>query len=489
MDDWIALRAVLSTLYPIQQDARRVVTDAGLNLAYFQFSDKAVDNWHNILTEAKNHNGINAILDIALSEYGANPELISAVQAYRATNHQQLASVENLSSAIDNVSPGGNTYISIDVNEQPLEWAPLWPSPRAEEPALIAEWIRIAQLKFNPFGPEQAEWDPELLEHHIDLPVFGECLRNIRSSIVFGTPGSGKTACKLLLTSICRMRASQLREENIFPVQCSIDSKSDVLATEQAAQNFVIEQLTRALIPFFALNPFTFLDLEHDAKLATATCLRHTFSAMENVKTQLRLNGLLNHRLGEQMLLDLDKLAPHLQNLPVAQRDWVGIISKARPKNFSRTFFICDLVNVNLTTVSTQAVYLQPLIDYIVSPATRSIYLKAFFPDVLQSHLTIPSHVAQCTVTWTVELLEQILKQRVRDEDGYRIHFEQLFDRAARSTNPARRLAEAAHGSPQQLIRLGNRLLEAHVRNRPGEIEISKRELNMILRQQKRING
>ena len=44
-----ALRAVLATNYPTQEDARRVVAEAGLDQAYFQFSDKAVNNWHNLL--------------------------------------------------------------------------------------------------------------------------------------------------------------------------------------------------------------------------------------------------------------------------------------------------------------------------------------------------------------------------------------------------------------------------------------------------------
>ena len=44
-----ALRDALAALYPIDQDARRVVEDAGLTVIQITFSPRAQTNWHNIL--------------------------------------------------------------------------------------------------------------------------------------------------------------------------------------------------------------------------------------------------------------------------------------------------------------------------------------------------------------------------------------------------------------------------------------------------------
>ena len=83
-----ALRALLATSYPTQEDARRVVTEAGLDQAYFKFSDKAVNNWHNILTEAEKRAGLTALLQIVLEEYQTNPDVVSVLQAYGVTEVQ-----------------------------------------------------------------------------------------------------------------------------------------------------------------------------------------------------------------------------------------------------------------------------------------------------------------------------------------------------------------------------------------------------------------
>jgi hypothetical protein len=69
------LREVLICLYPTQQDSRRVVEDAGLDPAHITFSDKAINNWFNILEEAQKRNKVQAIINVACKDYAENAEL------------------------------------------------------------------------------------------------------------------------------------------------------------------------------------------------------------------------------------------------------------------------------------------------------------------------------------------------------------------------------------------------------------------------------
>lgn len=85
-----ALRDALADLYGTRNDAERVVADADLNLATIAFTEKAINNWHNILSEADKQQKVVEILAIALAEYPANAPLRQASQAYLAATGQRL---------------------------------------------------------------------------------------------------------------------------------------------------------------------------------------------------------------------------------------------------------------------------------------------------------------------------------------------------------------------------------------------------------------
>jgi hypothetical protein len=72
------LRDMLASLYPTVQDSQRVVNDAGLNPAYIAFDAKAINNWFNILREAENRSKVQAIVEIARTEYPENEWLALA---------------------------------------------------------------------------------------------------------------------------------------------------------------------------------------------------------------------------------------------------------------------------------------------------------------------------------------------------------------------------------------------------------------------------
>jgi formylglycine-generating enzyme required for sulfatase activity/nucleotide-binding universal stress UspA family protein len=78
-----SLRTVLAALYPTEEDARRVVADAGMTAARIIFSGQANNTWQAILEEAEKSGALDALLAIALSEYGVNQRLQAAIHALR----------------------------------------------------------------------------------------------------------------------------------------------------------------------------------------------------------------------------------------------------------------------------------------------------------------------------------------------------------------------------------------------------------------------
>jgi hypothetical protein len=78
---FIALRNILAFLYPEEQDARRIVDDAGLPSIQITFRSSAVIIWHNILTEAIRQDRVGDLIQAVLSNY-SNKELQTIVDQY-----------------------------------------------------------------------------------------------------------------------------------------------------------------------------------------------------------------------------------------------------------------------------------------------------------------------------------------------------------------------------------------------------------------------
>lgn len=372
----------------------------------------------------------------------------------------------------------GNVYDRDAIPELPLVWPLLWHTPRPADSRRITEWLNMNELKFNPFGPEQAELDPELGRHRFYPPVFERVLRDAHSAVVFGVPGSGKTACRFLLAETCRSRTLAT---SAFPVICEIESGMTADHTAEAIQSFILEHLTRALIAFFALNPWTFLRLDRDQKLAIVACCCQTFTSSANVETQLKIAGLSDDDQARWLLYDFHTFAAQVNPASFKRRDWVNTMSKARPYGFDRTFFICDMADEALASLAEDAAFIQGVINYVVSPHLKAVYLKALLPDCLQAILRTPPQVTADQLRWSIDELVQLLQLRIMDEKGFALHLEQLFDSEARLTDPARRLAEAAAGSPRRLIQLGNQLLLTHVTKRRGKVELVNDDLATVL--------
>ncbi|MFN8495692.1 MAG: effector-associated domain EAD1-containing protein [Caldilineaceae bacterium] len=76
------LRDALAHLYPTNESARRLADDAGLDARRIRFSAQALENWHAILTEAAQTERLDAMLNIAATEYSSNGDLLAAYGTY-----------------------------------------------------------------------------------------------------------------------------------------------------------------------------------------------------------------------------------------------------------------------------------------------------------------------------------------------------------------------------------------------------------------------
>lgn len=69
------LNYVLAGLYPLPEEARRIVDIAGLPQAFIRFNPAAIDNWHAILNQADRRDKVAAVIDAARRDFPDNPSL------------------------------------------------------------------------------------------------------------------------------------------------------------------------------------------------------------------------------------------------------------------------------------------------------------------------------------------------------------------------------------------------------------------------------
>lgn len=81
--DLRALRDVLAHLYPEKSSASRVAEDAGLSLTLLALNDRAIENWHAVVQEAKKQERLAQLLSVVDQDYGGNPTLRAVSQQLR----------------------------------------------------------------------------------------------------------------------------------------------------------------------------------------------------------------------------------------------------------------------------------------------------------------------------------------------------------------------------------------------------------------------
>lgn len=74
-DNLTNLNYVLAGLYPLTQDSYRIVDEAGIPRTHVSFRARAIDNWYEILSEAKRRGKVINIIRAARNDYSENPNL------------------------------------------------------------------------------------------------------------------------------------------------------------------------------------------------------------------------------------------------------------------------------------------------------------------------------------------------------------------------------------------------------------------------------
>ena len=125
--DWTSpltkLRDILAALFPTIPESQQVIQEAGHSILHFDFDSKAINNWHNILTEALKHDDmVDELLAVALRRYHRNRNLADAYTAYQqrsdtAANTQNDTRQPPAMGATNQstVNTGGGAYIAGNV--------------------------------------------------------------------------------------------------------------------------------------------------------------------------------------------------------------------------------------------------------------------------------------------------------------------------------------------------------------------------------------
>jgi formylglycine-generating enzyme required for sulfatase activity len=152
------LRSILAHLYANEDDARRVVADAGLAADRITFSGHAANTWQAILTEAEKSGRIDAVLVVALKEYSSNQTLQAVAAMYRG-GMSGAVSAGSAAVAGDQHSVGGSRGAGAEPVEAPITF----------------DWVTIPAGKFWMGSDKQkgsSAYDDELPQHEVTLPAY-----------------------------------------------------------------------------------------------------------------------------------------------------------------------------------------------------------------------------------------------------------------------------------------------------------------------------
>jgi len=143
-----SLVSVLAELYDTKDKSRRIVEDAGLDPKYIEFKENAIDNWHNIVKEARLRGKVKDLIDVVCGEYSEKgPELRDLLQ----TSTPQTGPSATTSAKYVNLPQQGEqvpTFLSTKSGESTTapSQSPLQPPPRKlVEPS--QEFLKIGRDK------------------------------------------------------------------------------------------------------------------------------------------------------------------------------------------------------------------------------------------------------------------------------------------------------------------------------------------------------
>jgi hypothetical protein len=110
MKELNALGEVLATLYPTENLARVVVSEAGLPAAWIDFGGAAIEFWHSILTVATNRGEMQPLIDVARRHFPQNEALLAAADAWQTAAASAPNAEEPPPASARHIHIGGDNY-------------------------------------------------------------------------------------------------------------------------------------------------------------------------------------------------------------------------------------------------------------------------------------------------------------------------------------------------------------------------------------------
>ncbi len=427
-----------------------------------------------------------------LARLAEDPASIRAIDTLLANSleGQKLLKEAEFDGALDNLIADQNVSqgareVAERLSAQRKEmyrWPKLWPVPRPAEASQINHWLNQVGLKYNPFGPEQAELDSYLPKHRVYPSLIETSLRGARPVIVFGARGSGKTASALLMAFDCTDPPANPREKDTFPVYMKLTPNASTNWTRAMHLESIIQAIGGALINFFALNPYTFLEQTPSNKSTLAYLLIYSTGSVKNLSLRLEQAGLSQESIGQRLTAEIANRGKVKSRTGLAnEQTWLELMQKARPAEFSCTCLLIDITGDEITqnNVVGLSQQLRPLIRLMIPLTSVGIYVKLFLPEIFRQHIAIPPDITVDTLTWSPEELKPLLQARLSKAGQY-TDFSQLFDTQSRTPDPTDRLIKEANRLPRQMIHLGNQLLRTHIRQTPDVLEINYQDLESL---------
>lgn len=355
--------------------------------------------------------------------------------------------------------------------QENYHWPSLWPpwvnGVIIRDDPNVLKWLQeviSAEFTYNPFIPQKAELDSNFTTYFVDPAVLDHkngVLRAVQPTILFGGPGSGKTATAFLLMQECQKTGEKESKGNVFPVYFPLHLSASSRLSSSFYLDTAIKAVGEALITFLVLNPYTFLDHNENQKFAIAYLLTYSVGSTQNLEVLLKQTTLSNDNIGKHLLKRLVEKSRDLPEGLIANKEIkLEMLRQARPAGFAHTYILIDLSLTPQISKVRAAEQLQPLLELMFPLARGEVYLKLFMPLMLIDSLTIPSGIGSDVMTWSPQKLKELLDARL--SMARVTSFSQFFDRDAneREPDPIQQLTVVANHTPGALLRLINQLLQ-----------------------------
>lgn len=356
-----------------------------------------------------------------------------------------------------------------------LQWLHLWPEEQSPDLPFLADWLKAEGFSTNPFGPERAEFDKQLPEYRVDDHV--DMARGTQPLVVFGHPGSGRSATALMLAYTSEEPPVSSGTPPMFPLYYETSLAGDFGESSRAILESITRATSRALLRLLAVRPYTWLDLPPNRREGLGALLLICAGSKEVLLGELRrVASDPEYRRLSRTVEDL-RTKP-VPNHRVTESGWLDLLAGAIPYTFRYLQVIVDIK----TTAPSDAIIrsFRILLELSVSLAKQGIYLKVFAPEALRGIAADLVGIPVMSLEWSEDGLSRMLENRLRRANRENLYALCELTVLADVDKQFVRAALSSQDPPRHLIRMGNHLFGKHARYRPDR-QISTDEIQEAL--------